>query len=79
MPTKRIGNATDANNQQVPKPKGGFRHKMMIVTLVERDGYKRSFQIPTVNAGTLAAIRKSQVASLSEDSLEDRRRKTLPL
>lgn len=38
---------------------------MMIVTLVERDGDKRSFHVPTVNASTLAAILKSQVTYAS--------------
>jgi transposase-like protein len=65
------GNATDANDQPVAKPKGGFRHKMMIVSLVERDGEKRSFHVPTVNGSTLSAILKSQVspqANLMTDS-----------
>jgi transposase-like protein len=65
------GNATDANDKPVAKPKGGYRHKMMIVSLVERDGNKRSFHVPNVNGTTLAAILKSQVspqANLMTDS-----------
>lgn len=40
----------------------GFEHKMKIVSLVERDGQKRSFHVPTVNAATLRPILKSQIA-----------------
>jgi hypothetical protein len=42
-------------------PKGGFKHKIAIVSLVEREGAKRSFHIPTVNGGTLGMILKSQI------------------
>ena len=34
---------------------------MKIVSLVERQGDKRSFHIPTVNAATLGPILKSQM------------------
>lgn len=56
------GTATDENDQPKPKARGGFRHKMMIVSLVERNGEKRSFHIPNVNGQTLAAVLKSQVS-----------------
>jgi transposase-like protein len=56
------GKATDENDQPVPTPRGGFRHKMMIVSLVERNGEKRSFHIPKVNGTTLNAVLKSQVS-----------------
>ncbi|MBG9388358.1 IS1595 family transposase [Caenimonas aquaedulcis] len=56
------GNATDENDKPVAKPRGGFRHKMMIVSLVERDGNKRSIHVPNVNGQSLAAVLKSQVS-----------------
>jgi transposase-like protein len=42
--------------------RGGFQHKMMVVSLVERDGNKRSFHIPTVNGKTLGAVLQSQIS-----------------
>jgi transposase-like protein len=56
------GIATDENNEPIAKPRGGFRHKMMIVSLVERNGEKRSIHAPNVNGTTLAAVLKSQVS-----------------
>ena len=43
----------------------GFRgsdHKMKIVSLVERDGNKRSFHVANVNSANLAPILKSQIS-----------------
>lgn len=42
--------------------RGGFRHKMMVVSLVERDGEKRSFHVANVNGANIAPILKSQIA-----------------
>lgn len=39
----------------------GFGHKMKVVSLVERDGEKRSFQVARVNAKTLRPILKAQI------------------
>ncbi len=48
-----------------PKPTGarGYAHKMKVVTLVERNGEKRSFHVANVNADTLRPILKSQIAA----------------
>lgn len=67
------GKATDENDAPIKTPRGGFRHKMMIVSLVERNGEKRSFHIPKVNGATLQAVLKSQVspqAHLMTDAAE---------
>lgn len=40
----------------------GYAHKMKVVSLVEREGKVRSFQVPNVTAKTLASVLKSQVA-----------------
>jgi transposase-like protein len=47
------------------KTKGvaGYGHKMKVVTLVERNGHKRSFHVANVNAATLRPILKSQIAA----------------
>lgn len=39
-----------------------FHHQMKIVSLVERDGEKRSFHVPSVNAKTLRPILNAQIA-----------------
>ncbi|MGB1560058.1 MAG: IS1595 family transposase [Sinimarinibacterium flocculans] len=48
------------------KPKGktarGYAHKMKVVSLVERDGKKRSFRVANVDAKTLRPILKSQLS-----------------
>jgi transposase-like protein len=57
------GAATDDEGVKYPaKTFKGFQHKMKIVSLVERDGDKRSFHIPTVNSATLAPILKAQIS-----------------
>ena len=40
----------------------GFAHKMKIVSLVERDGQKRSFHVANVTAKTVTPILRAQVA-----------------
>lgn len=40
----------------------GFNHKMKVVTLVERNGQKRSFHLPTVNHKTLGPIMRGMIA-----------------
>lgn len=40
----------------------GYDHKMKVVSLVERDGQKRSFHLPTVTAKTLKPVLKDQIA-----------------
>lgn len=57
------GKATDENDKPVPTPKGGFRHKMMIVSLVDREsGEKRSIHTPKVNGATVASILKAHIS-----------------
>lgn len=43
----------------------GYEHKMKVVSLVERDGKKRSFHIANVTAATLRPILKAQIAGNS--------------
>lgn len=40
----------------------GFAHKMKVVSLVERNGHKRSYHVAAVNAATLRPILKAQIA-----------------
>jgi transposase-like protein len=49
----------------VTKPNGarGYAHKMKIVSLVERNGEKRSFHLANVTAKTVTPILKAQVAA----------------
>ncbi|MBL0421728.1 IS1595 family transposase [Ramlibacter sp. AW1] len=54
------GTATNDEGEKMPV-RGGFRHKMMVVSLVERDGQKRSFHVAKVNGATLGAVLKAQV------------------
>lgn len=48
------------------KPKGktarGYDHKMKVLSLVERDGDKRTLHVPRVNAATLRPILKAQMS-----------------
>ena len=50
------------NGKQASCPRGGG-HKMKIVSLVERNGEKRSFHVPSVNAKTLRPILAKQFAA----------------
>lgn len=45
-----------------PKGARGDDHKMKIVSLIERDGQKRSFHVPDVTASTLRSILNAQIA-----------------
>ncbi|MFW5332726.1 IS1595 family transposase [Hydrogenophaga sp. ZJX-1] len=56
------GTATDANGKKLEQ-RPGVHHKMMVVSLVERNGNKRSFHIPNVNGKTLGAVLKSQISA----------------
>jgi transposase-like protein len=48
--------------KQRPGARGGD-HKMKVLSLVERDGEKRSFHVANVTGATLAPILKSQIAA----------------
>ncbi len=56
------GSATKEDGTKESKVRGGFRHKMMVVSLVERDGEKRSYHVASVNAKTLGPILKAQIS-----------------
>lgn len=47
--------------KQAPGARGG-EHKMKIVSLVDREGEKRSFHVPSVNAKTLRPILQKHIA-----------------
>jgi transposase-like protein len=55
------GNTLEEDGTRTPKNVGGH-HKMKIVSLVERDGEKRSFHVANVTHKTVNAILTSQVA-----------------
>jgi transposase-like protein len=56
------GKALDSNGKPIPMAKGGITHKMMIVSLVERNGEKRSFHVANVNVETVGAIMRAQIS-----------------
>jgi transposase-like protein len=57
------GTAKDAEGIKYPaNTGGGYAPKMKIFSLVERQGEKRTFHVPNVNAATLGPILKAQVA-----------------
>lgn len=57
------GVAADEEGIRYPaNTKRGWANKMKVFTLVERDGEKRSFHVPSVNAQTLGPILKAQVS-----------------
>jgi hypothetical protein len=76
-PTKPIGaRRPTRTTSRSPLTRGGFRHKMMIVSLVERDGEKRSFHVPKVN-GCHSECRP-QVTGQPASAPHDGRRQVLP-
>jgi transposase-like protein len=44
-------------------PAGGQKHKMKVLSLVDREGEKRSFHIPNVNASTVGPILRAHIAT----------------
>ena len=57
------GKKSEYAGKPVQKGQQGFQHMMKIFSLVERDGDKRSFHIPSVNGATLGPILKAHVAA----------------
>jgi transposase-like protein len=51
----------------------GFAHKMKVVSLVERNGQKRSFHVAAVNAETLRPILKAQINKKARLMTDDAR------
>ena len=49
------------NNGKKPRNARGYQHKMKIVSLVERDGEKRSMVVPAVTSKTLRAVLNQHV------------------
>lgn len=68
------------NHEQKAKNARGSSHKMMIVSLVERNGDKRSFHVAatTVNSRTLGPILKSQIAATARLMTDEHRAYTVP-
>jgi transposase-like protein len=60
------------NGKQAPGVRGGD-HKMKIVSLVERDGNKRSFHVANVTAKTVTPILKAQIAEKSRIMTDESR------
>ena len=58
------------NGKQKPGARGGH-HKMKIVSLVERNGEKRSFHVPSVNPKTLRPILNAQIAAKARLMTDD--------
>ncbi|MCL2829620.1 MAG: IS1595 family transposase [Betaproteobacteria bacterium] len=50
------------NAKKKPKSARGYDHKMKVVSLVERDGKKRSFHVANVTAKTVTPILREQIA-----------------
>jgi len=53
------------NNGKLPPGARGFGHKMKIVSMVERDGDKKSFHVPNVKAVTVVPLMKANIHSRS--------------
>jgi len=53
------------NNGKLPPGARGWNHKMKIISMVERDGDKRSFQMPNMKAKTVIPLLKANVKSTS--------------
>jgi transposase-like protein len=51
------------NNDKKKAGARGYEHKMKVVSLVERNGEKRSFHVPRVNEKTLRPILKAQISA----------------
>jgi transposase-like protein len=56
------GKQNEFAGQPVQKGQAGYQHKMKILSLVERDGDKRSYHVANVNSATLGPIMKAQIA-----------------
>ena len=59
------------NNGKRPKGARGYSHKMKVVSLVERDGDKRSVVVPNVNAKTLRGVLKANVSKSAHLMTDD--------
>jgi hypothetical protein len=55
----------------VPKPKGGYRHKNAVLSLVERGGQVRSVHVPDVTAATLVPIVNANIAKEARVMTDD--------
>ena len=58
--------------KQAPGARGGD-HKMKVLSLVDRDGTKRSFHVTNVNAVTLRPIMKAQISAKARLMTDDAR------
>jgi transposase-like protein len=65
------------NRKGFEKPEGGVTHKMKVVSLVERDGEKRSVVVPNVTGATLRKVLREHV-SANARLMTDERRSYIP-
>jgi transposase-like protein len=61
------------NHGKLPPGARGFNHKMKIVSIVERDGRKRSFHVPDVKERTVVPILKAHIDSQSRVMTDEAR------
>lgn len=61
------------NHGKLPPGARGFGHKMKIISLVDRLGDKRSFQVPNVKAQTIVPILKANINSASRVMTDEAR------
>lgn len=59
------------NTGKQAKGARGYAHKMKIVSLVERNGYKRSFHVANVTAATVRPILKAQISKKARLMTDD--------
>lgn len=58
------GSASKDDGTKATKKRGGYYHKMKVLSLVDRNsGEKRSFHVAAVNAATLGPILKAQIST----------------
>ena len=55
----------------VAKPKGGYKHKHAVLSLVERGGEVRSVHVPDIKADTVVPIVKANVAKEARVMTDD--------
>ncbi|MDR2871562.1 MAG: IS1595 family transposase [Xanthomonadaceae bacterium] len=80
IPTKKLGGEGNivevdetywGNKRKKPFGARGFGHKMKIVSIVEREGSKRSFHVPDVKAKTVIPILKANIDRNSRVMTDD--------
>lgn len=59
------------NKKGAEKPKGGYRHKHAVLSLVERGGQVRSVHVPDVKAGTVVPIVNANISKEARVMTDD--------